>query len=40
MAFEEMAKQVNALAAASAAQAGAAPPATKTADDVSHGVFA
>ncbi|CAN0213836.1 unnamed protein product [Ectocarpus fasciculatus] len=32
-----MAKQVNALAAATAAQAGAAPPAAKTADDVAYG---
>lgn len=41
LAFEEMAKQVNALAAATAAQTGASPPAAKTADDVSvMGVFA
>lgn len=37
LAFEEMANQVNALAAAAAAQAGpgATPPVVKTADDVS-----
>lgn len=37
LAFEEMARQVNALAATAAAQAGpgATPPAVKTADDVS-----
>eukprot|EP00903_Cladosiphon_okamuranus_P015215 g14063.t1 len=39
LAFEEMAKQVNALAAAAAAQAGpgATPPVVKTADDVAYG---
>ncbi|CAN0338794.1 unnamed protein product, partial [Ectocarpus sp. 8 AP-2014] len=37
LAFEEMAKQVNALAAATAAQTGASPPAAKTADDVAYG---
>lgn len=37
LAFEEMAKEVNQLAAAAAAKAsaGAPPPAIKTADDVS-----